>query len=231
MISVPRREQLVDKIDARRRGRSDKATRRQRIRTFAASLATIGVLAVWLVFLSPTGIGGPVGVIWVSGTSMEPGLKTGDLVITYEQDEYAIGDVVAFRIPQGGVIIHRIIEITEDGLYRFQGDNRRYEDRWELSADDIIGSRIVELHKAATIAAWLSQPLMLAAMVTIITFLTLSKPEDHRPEEDDRDDTDSVPAKRDDLIDLRVIDLRDKATAETKRVKAILRAIQHRGRH
>ena len=182
-------------------------------------LALLGVFAVWFVFLSPTGIGGPVGIVWVSGTSMEPGLHTGDLVVTYERDDYAVGEVVAFKIPQGGVIIHRIIEVTNEGLFRFQGDNRKYEDPWDLPDEQIIGSSVFELHKAATIAAWLSRPITLAAMVGIITLLTAWKPDE--PEFDEIDLT--APGQTDDtdVIDLRVVDLRTPALRDRNRPTTI----------
>lgn len=136
-------------------------------------MVAIVMLQVWILWFLPNGFGGPVGVTWVSGTSMEPGLYTGDLVITYEQPTYDVGDVVSFEIPQGGVVIHRIIEITDDGLYRFQGDNRKYEDPWSLPADSIVGAAVFEVHNASKIVGLLTRPLSLAVMVFAIVGLDL----------------------------------------------------------
>lgn len=149
-------------------------TRRGMWLRHASNLLLVAAIGVgWFVFLSPTAVGGPVGLIWVSGTSMEPGLHTGDLVVTYERSEYAVGDVVAFEIPQGGTVIHRVIEATDDGRYLFRGDNRNYDDPWLLGPDSIIGSSVVELHNAATIAAWLTRPPALAVMVALIVLFVM----------------------------------------------------------
>lgn len=144
-----------------------------RRRTLARIGLTIVVAAIWFQWLLPTGFGGPVGVTWVSGTSMEPGLNTGDLVVTYARDSYEVGNVVSFEIPSGGVVIHRVIEITDDGLYRFRGDNRDYQDPWALPAESIVGVSIFELHHAADVIAVLTRPISLALMVTAIVGLWL----------------------------------------------------------
>ena len=136
-------------------------------------VAAVGMALVWLMLLSPLDIGGPVGIVWVSGTSMEPGLHTGDLVITYQRASYQVDDIVAFEIPEGGVVIHRIIEVTPEDLYVFQGDNRAHADPWALPADAILGELVIDIPKAARVAGFLTQPIALAAMVTAIAALAL----------------------------------------------------------
>ena len=131
--------------------------------------------------LAPTGLGGPVGLIWVSGTSMEPGLHTGDLVVVYDHDEYEVGQVVAFEIPGGGNVIHRIIEVTEDG-YRFQGDNRDFADPWILDDDEIIGSAAFDVPHAGSFITMLGRPIVLAGLVTAMALLWMFRPQ---PESDD----------------------------------------------
>jgi signal peptidase I len=59
----------------------------------------------------------------VEGSSMEPALCKNDMVIAYrKKGGYEIGDVIIFD-GDGRLIIHRIIEIAEDGRYVTQGDN------------------------------------------------------------------------------------------------------------
>ena len=146
---------------------------RRRARLFARLMFAVLLLEIWILWFLPNGFGGPVGVTWVSGISMEPTLYTGDLVITYERETYGVGDVVSFEIPNGGVVIHRIIEITDDGLYRFQGDSRPYEDPWTLPAESIVGSAVFEVHNASTIVAYLTRPVSLGLMVAAIVGLSM----------------------------------------------------------
>lgn len=134
----------------------------------AAALATAAL--AWFVWLAPNSLGGPVGVVWVSGTSMEPTMHTGDLAILYEQDRYAVGDVVAFEIPGGGTVIHRIIAVTDDG-YRFQGDNRDFADPWLLDGDSIIGRQVALVPRAGTVITALGQPHAMAVSVAMLALL------------------------------------------------------------
>src|SRR5688572_19635960 len=81
----------------------------KRIASFALLAAAVAcALLVWPGFLR----GGTAYVI-VSGNSMDPTLHAGDLVLTVRRGSYNVGDVVAYRIPEGqpgaGVlVIHRI---------------------------------------------------------------------------------------------------------------------------
>jgi signal peptidase len=139
-------------------------------------LALLGTFAVaWFVFLAPTGLGGPVGLIWVSGTSMEPMMHTGDLAVLYEQESYGEGDVVAFEIPGGGTVIHRIIAV-ENGAYRFQGDNRDFADPWLLGEDAIVGRRLTHVPHAGSVMSELGRPIVMAALVAVLALLSCLGP-------------------------------------------------------
>jgi signal peptidase I len=144
-------------------------------RRLAQGLAILTLATIWYLLCAPTGLGGPVGLIWVSGTSMEPGLKTGDLVIVYEHDSYEVGDVVAFEILGGGQVIHRIIERTDDG-YRFQGDNRDFADPWVIGHGDIVGAAALEIPKAGTVMTMLGRPPVLAVLVMALVGLAVLRP-------------------------------------------------------
>ena len=122
------------------------------------------VLAIWFVVAAPTGLGGPLGMVWVSGASMEPTLSSGDLVITYGRGGYDDGDIVAFEIPSGGTVIHRIIESTDAG-YRFQGDNRAFPDPWILGSDELSGREVLTISNAAGVARILGDPRTMSLLV------------------------------------------------------------------
>ena len=75
------------------------------------------------------------------GSSMNPTLEPGVRldVSAYHGQKIRKGDVVVF-IPPGGdsKIVHRVISVNSDGI-RTRGDNRKHEDNWVLSPDNILG--------------------------------------------------------------------------------------------
>ena len=68
--------------------------------------------ALWVAFAPPS-LGGHLSMLVVNGNSMEPGIHRGDLAFVTNDGRPTIGDVVAYREPQIGVVIHRVI--ADDG--------------------------------------------------------------------------------------------------------------------
>jgi signal peptidase I len=82
------------------------------------------ILLLDLVLLASTFSPGTKARIVGSG-SMQPTIKTGSIVVTRPQDEYAVGDVIIFDDPRLGPNMHRIIEVRDiEGTtyYATQGD-------------------------------------------------------------------------------------------------------------
>ncbi|TLY08507.1 MAG: signal peptidase I [Thaumarchaeota archaeon] len=76
----------------------------------------VGVLVVWVVIWASFG-SNPFYV--VSSGSMEPKLQINDVLIVRNGGSWGdlkVGDIIVFNRPEGGdrVIVHRIVEITED---------------------------------------------------------------------------------------------------------------------
>lgn len=78
---------------------------------------------VWLVFTFPFGIGR------VSGESMYPALRDGDLVLSYRlENQYSIGDVVAFcrddQVYYGRIVAQGgdVVELDENGQLLVNGN-------------------------------------------------------------------------------------------------------------
>ena len=81
--------------------------------------------------------------------SMDPQIKSGDLIITKkaEASEVKVGDVITFFDPEGNgtsVVTHRVIKIETDEktgklTFRTQGDNNDIEDRLSVPAENVIG--------------------------------------------------------------------------------------------
>ena len=82
--------------------------------------------------------------IYCTGKSMNPVLRTGDIVtiIPYDGREICAGDVIVYRLPENNFnIIHRVISSDLHGV-RTCGDNNKFPDSYILKAEDIIGRAI-----------------------------------------------------------------------------------------
>lgn len=144
---------------------------RRRVQVLGAG----ALLGLWLLYLAPTGLGGPLGLIYVSGESMEPTLHTGDLAILYRQARYQVGDIVAFDIPEGGTVIHRVVRVVPDG-YQFRGDNRNHDDPWTLDRSAIKGRQVLALPQAAHMLAFLVQPPVISALIVMLVIVARLAP-------------------------------------------------------
>ncbi len=140
-------------------------------------LLVIGV-PVFLLIL-PTTVGGRVGWTVVVGQSMEPTIYPGDMVVTRRQSEYAVGEVVVYKIPEGeagsGVmVIHRITGGSAGEGFVTTGDNREFADPWRPTNGDIVGRHWRTIPKGGYVVAWMRSPLALAAVMASAAFgLTL----------------------------------------------------------
>lgn len=138
--------------------------------------AAVVIIMLWLMFLAPAALGGPVSLIWVSGSSMEPTMETGDLAVLYRRDAYAVDDIVAFVIPEGGNVIHRVAREGPSG-YEFRGDNRDRDDPWVLDAHAILGREIFTIPGAARMVKAFTQPWVFGVLVAAFVLLFSNRPE------------------------------------------------------
>jgi signal peptidase I len=145
-----------------------------RIASFAAVAAIVAcALVLWPGFLH----GGTAYVI-VSGNSMEPTLHGGDLVLTVRRSSYDVGEVVAYRIPEGqpgaGVlVIHRIVGGSATSGYIMQGDNRAGRDPWRPRPRDVVGAEGLSVPRLGLALVYLRTPLGLAFLAGIVTALLI----------------------------------------------------------
>jgi signal peptidase I len=143
--------------------------------------ATVVLIVAWALLLRPQMLGGPAGYVLVSGTSMLPGLHTGDLVIVRRHPSYRRGDVVAFRVPAGqpaagAMVIHRIVGGSPRTGFVTRGDNRATSDLWRPTPADIHGRRWVALPGAGRLVGILREPLLLATLAACFAFFSLGTP-------------------------------------------------------
>lgn len=138
-------------------------------------LALVAALAIgWFVTLRPTSLGGPASYLFVSGVSMLPTLESGDLVVLHQAESYDVGDVIAFRVPEGqpgagALVIHRIVDGSAADGFIMRGDNKNVVDEWRPRLDDVAGRLTVRLPGAGIAIAWLRQPGVLAPLLAGLT--------------------------------------------------------------
>src|SRR6476469_5419006 len=101
-------------------------TRRSWFAKFTSALLLMLFAAAWFAF-APIQFGGQAAFVIVNGNSMEPLYHRGDLVIIRAQPDYQVGDIVTYRHPQIGPVIHRIIGRDVEHFV-FKGDHNDFID-------------------------------------------------------------------------------------------------------
>lgn len=142
--------------------------------------------AVFVFFAWPANLGGSTGYAIVSGTSMEPTMRTGDLVITRKKSSYDVGDVVVYRVPKGDPgegkqVIHRIVEADTGDGYVLLGDNRTSVDFWRPHDSDIVGVETFHIPQLGRILVLLRGPLGWGLAAGVLTTLAVLAPSTKDP--------------------------------------------------
>lgn len=107
-------------------------------------------------------------MVVVSGNSMEPAFRQGDLVIVRGADFYQVGDVVAYKNLQlGKFVIHRIID-EELNRYILKGDNNTWVDSFSPTANEIIGRHWIHIPWLGNAITWLRKPIFLAISASLL---------------------------------------------------------------
>ena len=111
------------------------------------------------------------GLAEVLSDSMYPTIKTGDVIMVVPQDEYKVGDIVAFE--DGSMIVtHRIIEENEDGTFVTKGDYiGNSKDDMPLQERYIIGKVVKNFAGLGPFVSIMQSPLIIMLSILIIAML------------------------------------------------------------
>jgi len=112
-------------------------TAQRGVQAFYVALLLLLLAAAWMAF-APTQFGGQVSYAIVAGDSMWPTLRQGDLAVLRRVSAYRVNDIVAYRDPQVGPIIHRVVARQGD-RFVFKGDYNDYLDPHQPAQAELIG--------------------------------------------------------------------------------------------
>ena len=144
-------------------GRRLARSRFRRAASFACAL--LGIV-LWLGF-APAALGGTSTYVTTFGTSMEPTLHAGDLVVVRPQPSYQVGDVVAYHSRSlNTVVLHRIIA-REGEHYVFKGDNNSWIDEERPVEADLIGAMDTHVGGLGERMQLLRSPLAMGGIVGV----------------------------------------------------------------
>ncbi len=106
-------------------------------RVTLAAAATVVIGLFWINFAPPR-LGGDSVYVVTSGISMEPRFHTGDLAILRPVATYQVGEIVGYRSPRFGIVMHRIIG-ESNGHFLMKGDNNNFVDTYHPTPSDVVG--------------------------------------------------------------------------------------------
>ncbi len=134
------------------------------------AIITLSLMAgIWWLF-APTQFGGQSAYVIVTGNSMEPGFHRGDLVIIHQAADYQVGDIVTYRHPEIGPIIHRIVE-RQGEQFIFKGDNNAWLDSYRPTQAEFIGKFWLYVPYAGKIIQKLREPWPMALLAAVMGLL------------------------------------------------------------
>lgn len=150
-------------------------------RSLSQAIPFLLLLAICWIILAPAQLGGNLIYIIVSGNSMEPNLHNGELAVLRPASYYQVGDVVTYRHPTLGSVIHRIIE-SKDGIYILQGDNNPWVDSYQPNQQEIVGKLLFHIPNAGKVVKGFRTPVGAALLSGVLSFFLLWPDKDEKEE-------------------------------------------------
>jgi signal peptidase I len=146
-------------------------TRPRWINSISSALLLVGMATAWMIF-APMQFGGLVAYVIVNGNSMQPLYQQGDLVIVHKAVDYQVGDIVTYRNPDIGPVIHRIVG-QQDDQFILKGDHNTWTDSFLPAPADIIGKAWIQLRGVGKVFGYIRNPWILSIAVACIGALFL----------------------------------------------------------
>ena len=131
------------------------------------------VLIPLAVYFWPSALGGTASFLIVQGNSMLPTILPGSLVVIKQAESYYVDDIVAYE--EGAdfrhkVVVHRILDITEDG-FLIKGDNNPKKDLGFPTQDQILGKVVFSTPYVGDAIGLLRNPIVLIITAGVIAVI------------------------------------------------------------
>ena len=134
------------------------------------SLAVLTAVSLLVALAGALLVSGTAAAVVTHGVSMKPVYTEGDLVVVARSASYAVGDIVAYRLPEDrSVVLHRIVGGDAAG-FTIKGDNNGSIDPYAPGAGQIMGREALHIPQGGVWLERVTSPPALA----IITFLLLA---------------------------------------------------------
>ncbi len=99
---------------------------------------------------------------------MQPRIHAGDLVITRRSARYGIGDVVAYRMDSGVIALHRVVDVSDRGVFTLKGDNNWWLDPDAPTVESIEGKEWIHIRRGGIWAKRIANPVNLGVLVFLL---------------------------------------------------------------
>jgi signal peptidase len=175
------------------------ATGRRHVLHDVLDLLLLGIIVVGVWFLWPVNFGGSARFIIVEGKSMEPTFHLGDAVVVKTLDNPTVGDIVVFQVPEGepgagGLVVHRLYGVRDDGSFITKGDNRRLPDPFHVRQENILGTPTWTLPQFGRFILSLANPYIVGGAIGLIAFIVILPRSKDEKDEKEGDEPKPAPA-------------------------------------
>ena len=129
-------------------------------------------LAWW--YLAPTNIGGSTRYVVTSGVSMEPRFHSGDLAVVRPENNFRVGQIVAYHSTLLHVtVLHRII--GRDGTrYLLKGDHNDFTDPTHPTRTELLGALWLHVPHGGYVFKVVHSPIAAAILCAALGLLLVS---------------------------------------------------------
>lgn len=96
--------------------------------------------------------------VCVSGDSMAPGLRSGDLAVVRRGSPCGRGDIALIREPGRGAVLHRVVRTGPDGTLVTKGDANPTVDLSRARSEWVTGRVVTAVPVGRLLARWHAAP-------------------------------------------------------------------------
>ena len=140
-------------------------------------IITLLLILPLAVYFWPVQLYGDTTYIMLVGNSMKGTIDSGTFVVIKPEQEYFLGDIIAFENEQNRKVVHRIIEATDEGFIT-KGDNNQRIDPGIQTLDKVIGRSVLVAPFVGFTSMFVQTPLGISIFgVWALAMFMIKKPE------------------------------------------------------